>query len=262
MPLQQGYPPQLSQAQAELRAAEDAAPAKTMKPKSARLAAAEKERQAAVSQDQAERREAKEAAQAKTTKLKSARQALIKKADEERKLLSQAVPTVPSEALNPEETKVGKPSVKEIEKMKAEKDVQPSPTQLKTQQAEAFGSELPLPVIAGVRAEEEEEEWGLLQKYGLDPAKPPPNCDDDVNKALDATACPSGEDMAHGLNSASKPKPTPRPSQCEGKEIDSRAMRMSQTRLERSQIRKPSPKQSDGIHCTGSKFTATRNKSK
>jgi hypothetical protein len=91
MPLRQGYPPQLSQAQAELRAAEDAAPAKTMKPKSARLAAAEKERQAAVSQDQAERREAKEVAQAKTTKLKSARQALI------RKLLSQAVPTVPSE---------------------------------------------------------------------------------------------------------------------------------------------------------------------
>jgi len=89
MPPQQGYPPQLSQAQAELRAAEDAAPAKTMKPKSARLAAAEKERQAAVSQDQAERRKAKEAAQAKTTKLKSTRQALIKKADEERNLLSQ-----------------------------------------------------------------------------------------------------------------------------------------------------------------------------
>ena len=173
-----------------------------------------------------------------------------------------AVPTVPSEALNPEVAKVGKPSVKEIEKIKAEKDVQPSPARPKSQQAEAFGSELPLPVIAGVRAEEEEEEWGLLQKYGLDPAKPPPNCDDDVNKALDATACPSGEDMAHGLNSASKPKPTPRPSQCEGKEIDSRAMRMSQTRLERSQIRKPSPKQSDGIHCTGSKGTATRNKSK
>jgi hypothetical protein len=85
-----------------------------------------------------------------------------------------AAQTVPSEALNPEETKVGKPLVKEIEKMKAEKDVQPSPAQLKTQQAEAFGSELPLPVIAGVRAEEEEE-WGLLQKYGFDPAKPPPN---------------------------------------------------------------------------------------
>ena len=46
-----------------------------------------------------------------------------------------AVPTVPSEALNPEEAEVGKPSVKEIEKKKAEKDVQPSPAQPKTQQA-------------------------------------------------------------------------------------------------------------------------------
>jgi len=108
-----------------------------------------------------------------------------------------------------------------------------------------------LPASAGL----DDEELSQLRRHPLDGLT-------DVNMALDATPCPSGEDMAHGRNSASKPKPTPRPSQREGKEIDSSAMRISQTRLQRSQIRKPSPKQSDGIQCTGSKFTATRNKSK
>ena len=42
---------------------------------------------------------------------------------------------------------------------------------------------------------------------------------------LDATPCLSGEDMAHGLNSASKPKPTPPPSQRESKENTARTER-------------------------------------
>jgi hypothetical protein len=108
-----------------------------------------------------------------------------------------------------------------------------------------------LPASVGL----DDEELSQLRRYPLDGQT-------GVNMALDATPCLSGEDMAHDLNSASKPKPTPPPSQSEGKEIDSRATRTSQTRQQRSLIRKPSPKQSDGIHCTGSKDTATRNKSK
>jgi len=117
--------------------------------------------------------------------------------------------------------------------------------------SEAYHQKPALPASAGL----DDEELSQLRRHPLDGQT-------DVSMALDATPCPSGEDMAHGRNSASKPKPTPRPSQREGKEIDSSAMRISQTRLQRSQIRKPSPKQSDGIQCTGSKFTATRNKSK